>query len=175
MNHKIKTLPCKCHGISREGMIFSRLYQTSVKGKQGIQTLVGDEWNEIYGTLTNSGYLQVAIHGRTIRTNRLIASNFIPNPLCYPEVQHKDDNKLNNTVSNLKWGNQKHNADDRKKNGHQCYGSKSPKSKLNESKVREIKELREQGISLNKIAEKYGVSKKLILLVVQNKIWRHVQ
>lgn len=38
------------------------------------------------------------------RVNILVAQAFIPNPNNYPIVLHLDNNKLNNNVTNLKWG-----------------------------------------------------------------------
>jgi len=38
------------------------------------------------------------------RVHRLVAEAFIPNPNNYPIVMHKDNNKKNNHISNLKWG-----------------------------------------------------------------------
>ena len=37
------------------------------------------------------------------RIHRLVAEAFIPNPDDLPEVNHKDENKLNNIASNLEW------------------------------------------------------------------------
>lgn len=34
---------------------------------------------------------------------RLVAQAFIPNPDNLPEINHKDENKANNNVSNLEW------------------------------------------------------------------------
>ena len=38
------------------------------------------------------------------RVHRLVAEAFLPNPHGFPYVIHKDNNKKNNQVSNLKWG-----------------------------------------------------------------------
>lgn len=171
---KEKILPCGCHKVGSNGKAYSKIKQWSEKGKQGIQTSVGIRWHEIKGVKTVRGYLQVNIHGRIIRVNRLVALNFIPNPFVFPEVQHIDGNKTNNDIKNLKWGNQKHNAEDRKKHGNTVMGSKSLQAKLNEKKVLKIRSQLDK-YSLNSLAKKFGVSKKLILLIKQKKIWKHVK
>lgn len=172
---KAKILPCGCHKINDAGRVFSKLYQFSRRGVVGIQTRKGSTWKELEPTTTATGYKQVAIHGRSIRLNRLVASNFIPNPLSYPEAQHKDGNKSDNRASNLKWGNQRHNAADRELHGHTRHGTKLHNAKLCDKSVKEIRVSRAAGESLLSLAKRFGVSKKLILLVVQGKIWRHVQ
>jgi hypothetical protein len=40
---------------------------------------------------------------KTFLLHRLVAENFIANPLGLPEVDHKDRDKTNNHVGNLKW------------------------------------------------------------------------
>lgn len=54
------------------------------------------------------GYMYVPINyisGRkTKRAHRVVAEAFIPNPDNLPVVMHKNNNKKDNRVSNLKWG-----------------------------------------------------------------------
>ena len=59
-----------------------------------------------FGT-AGQGYLRVALckdgkaHYKVI--HRLVAETFIPNPDGLPCVNHKDENKKNNKVTNLEW------------------------------------------------------------------------
>lgn len=53
------------------------------------------------------GYCLVGLcrnnRSKCFRLHRLVAMAFIPNPDNLPEVNHKDENKLNNRVDNLEW------------------------------------------------------------------------
>lgn len=60
--------------------------------------------------LRGKGYLSVSLcyydHGKkrkTINIHRLIAETFIPNPNNLPCVNHIDEDKTNNDISNLEW------------------------------------------------------------------------
>lgn len=37
------------------------------------------------------------------KVHRLVATAFLPNPNNYPHINHKDENPMNNHVSNLEW------------------------------------------------------------------------
>lgn len=55
---------------------------------------------------------------KAMRVHRLVAMAFLPNPLELPEVNHRDENKANNCVSNLEWCDHRYNN---------TYGSKRGK------------------------------------------------
>lgn len=46
---------------------------------------------------------------KEMKAHRLVASAFIPNPDNLPEVNHRDENTLNNSVENLEWCTQSYN------------------------------------------------------------------
>ena len=54
-----------------------------------------------------SGYAVSSIRGKNLKFHRIIAQTFLPNFQDKPTVEHKDDNKLNNRVYNLKWATHK--------------------------------------------------------------------
>ena len=54
------------------------------------------------------GYYQIGLRDENgkkhwISVHRLVAITYIPNPSNLPQVNHIDENKLNNHVSNLEW------------------------------------------------------------------------
>tara|TARA_B110000285_G_scaffold15074_1_gene14854 strand:- start:3642 stop:4706 length:1065 start_codon:yes stop_codon:yes gene_type:complete len=64
--------------------------------------------NYILNPCIKSGYLCTSLinnNGKrqSVKTHRLVALSFIPNPLNKETVNHKDHNKLNNNLSNLEW------------------------------------------------------------------------
>lgn len=62
-----------------------------------------------------SGYLQVALMAKNGKkknelVHRLVALAFIDNPNNLPQVNHMDENKVNNCIENLEWCNAKYNS-----------------------------------------------------------------
>ena len=73
----------------------------------------GEVRNDLTGKIKNAhinkqnGYKTVDLWKDNKSTkytiHRLIAEAFIPNPLNKPTVDHKDGNRLNNSIENLRW------------------------------------------------------------------------
>ena len=112
----------------------SKLHITfHLKNKGNITPVNGEDWKQIDDTryyVSNKGRVKNADKGtllvpflckgyyyihlgrvRKERIHRLVAIAFIPNPNNLPEVNHKDENKLNNSVDNLEWCDGKYNME----------------------------------------------------------------
>lgn len=96
---------------------YEGLYQISNLGRvKSIPRLVGEgtrfkhisKERIIKSHPNKSGYLQVrlcknGVMSASISIHRLVAIAFVPNPDNLPEVNHKDEDKLNNSPDNLEW------------------------------------------------------------------------
>lgn len=65
-------------------------------------------------SLYKNGYLRIELtdmdgNRKKHPVHKLVALAFIPNPNNYPQVNHKDEDKTNNSVSNLEWCTAKYN------------------------------------------------------------------
>ena len=80
---------------------YEGLYEVSNLGRVRRNGKILKPWKN------NWGYLLVSLckNGivRNARIHRLVALAFIPNPQNLPQVNHKDEDKTNNAVSNLEW------------------------------------------------------------------------
>lgn len=88
---------------------FEGKYQVStwgnVRGKGGILSPYRNEKGYMkVGLLDDSGRVQKK------RVHRLVAVAFIPNPYNLPQVNHKDGNVANNSITNLEWVTNEQNA-----------------------------------------------------------------
>lgn len=122
-------------------------------------------------------YFRVALCGprkifRTVHT--LVLYAFIgPRPrgkVC----RHIDGNAYNNVASNLKWGTQQQNIDDKQKHGTQTRGSKHGTSKITEADVIEIRKLRATGLTFRELATRFPIGADALCCITNRKTWKHV-
>lgn len=99
----------------------------------------------------------------TIFVHREVARCFLGTKPKNREVRHLDGNKLNNEITNLKYGTKKQNQRDRLLHGTHNRGSRCGKAKLNESQVLEIVKLKKESeVSNNYLASMFKVNHRTI-------------
>lgn len=85
-----------------------------IDGEDVYKKQVNGEFHKLSKWKDNVGYYQVVFRldgkKKYVRVHRLIAETFILNPNSLPQVNHKDGNKLNNSLSNLEWCNNAYNT-----------------------------------------------------------------
>lgn len=136
-------------------------YQVSNFGR--VKSLPGKSSTNAYkgGVLISKkdacGYLVVGLSRKTHKVHRLVAMAFIDNPNGYPCVNHKDENKTNNSVENLEWCTYKYNNNygTRNKRISENCGRSIVQYTLDDVKVREWK-------SASRAANFYGVKRTTI-------------
>lgn len=115
-------------------------------------------------------YLRVSISGKLQFVHRLVAEKHIPNPENKPQVNHKDGNKLNNSVDNLEWATNQENRDHAVKNRLHLCGGDCAWAKLDWEKVDFIRSHNEY--TAKQLAEMYNVMVSTIRAVRQGKSWK---
>lgn len=129
-------------------------------------------------TEDSSHYLQNTLvddngNRKTIKTHRLVAIAFLPNPENLPDVNHKDFNRRNNNIENLEWCTEKYNTQYTSKYNldinKESYMKLSP---LTEEHVLLIPTLLNYGFSVKLISRLYRVGHITIRNIVSGKTWR---
>jgi len=125
----------------------------------------------------NTGYYTCTLSKLSIRkdvfVHRLAALAFIKNKKNLPFVNHLDFNKLNNSVENLEWCNQKRNVHHAIENGRIpiVYGENTSCNKLTSKEALEI--FNADGL-YEIIASKYGVCRGQVGCIKSGKCWSHL-
>lgn len=125
-------------------------------------------WNRYQCTLRDSRGIR-----KLCKISRLVATVYLPNPENLPIVMHLDNNPANDYYRNLKWGTQKENMEDARKNGKLRGSScKASRAKLSKKDLILIFKLKAKGLYYKDIAKRLGVSVGTIGRVINKKSYR---
>lgn len=99
--------------IWRDVIGYEGLYQVSNKGR--VKCIQGKYNGHLMSVIKHTGdYFVVSLrknkNRKQFKIHRLVAQAFIPNPDNLPQINHKDEDKANNSVENLEWCTAKYNV-----------------------------------------------------------------
>ena len=94
---QVKSLERDVRHISKNGTEFYKHYSERILSQNmstpGYYTVMLYKDNEVYGPKESQRF---GVH-------KLVAEAFLPNPMGLRDVNHKDEDKTNNVVTNLEW------------------------------------------------------------------------
>lgn len=138
------------HEVSSDGRV-----RRTVRADRGESKRGGANWkagHELSTCQNTGGYRSVSLRGRSHSVHRIVLEAFKGAPPFEGAVgRHLDDNKLNNTVSNLAWGTMAENAADARRNGRVA------RVPLRFDRSEAIR-LRESGLTYRQVGAALGVS-----------------
>lgn len=124
----------------------------------------------------NRRYLNVALCKdglcKTFTVHRLIALSFLGKSDL--TVNHKDNNKLNNAVSNLEWVTKENNYKYAVRDGLIKRGQENGYCKLKDTDVVAIRERHKKGERFATLGRLFRVTRHNIRSVVLRETWRHL-
>ena len=100
--------------------------------------------------------------GKNFKTHRLIGIYFIPNPNNLPCLNHKDGNKLNNSINNLEWCTLSENTTHAYK-----LGLISKKKKFDNKTEMEIVKMSNLKITQKEIADVFKTSQQTVFNIIK--------
>lgn len=142
----------------------------------------GARADKILGLRLNTrGYPEVMLYNdgkaKAYKVHRLIAYAFLGECPTGLQVNHKNGIKTDNRIENLEYmtakQNTRHSFDVLGKQVER--GSKHGNSKLTESLVYQIKQLRHDGVKVKVLSVMFGVNEAQISAITLGRQWKHVQ
>lgn len=131
------------------------------------------------GAVDHCGYRHIIANRRNRNVHRIVAETFIPNPNNLPCVNHKDGNKLNNSVDNLEWCTHSENVIHAYSTGleQRTCDERHHTHKLTNEDVKYIRKVyikRDKKFGAVALSKQFAVDRTTIHDIVSEKTWREV-
>lgn len=147
----------------------NKYYYITSDGK--VYSDFGGKLKRLKTQINNDGYEKIKLNKKIYSVHRLVGEYYIENPNNYPQINHKDGNKINNDISNLEWCTNAHNQ------LHAWeYGLQPTRHAINRALTqKQADEIRYKYITTNtsqrKLAKEYNVAKTTIADILSGKYY----
>lgn len=130
------------------------------------------EWT---GRVLPSGYGSLSISGNAKLAHRtaweIANGRAVPTGLV---VRHSCDNPLCVNARHLLLGTYAENSADMTSRNRQAFGENISTAKMTEDSVRELRRLRECGLTYTQLAERFGISRSQVSNIIHRVSWKHL-
>lgn len=139
---------------------------------------IGTDWKLLRGGVDKDGYRKLILcflgQRRCARINILVLEAFRGPRPAGMVAAHRNGDKLDNSLENLRWDTQAGNCADKKVHGTHQAGEKHGMHKLVSSQVSEIRRKRLVGQSLPSLAQEFGITKSAVSSICRRRTWKHI-
>lgn len=147
--------------MSKRGHLYSRILPGN--HKLGSKYVKKSKYSLSNGKYVK--YYRVVIQGQKYYVHRLVAQIYLPNPDNLPCVAHKNNNPLDNRVSNLYWCTQQENMIQMVEDGRSLKGPKNPSWKFRD--MEKIGDFYAEGVGVIEICRLLDLSKHIVQKSIQ--------
>jgi hypothetical protein len=145
-------------------------YQVSDLGR--IRSLLRKTPKILKVSTSKDGYEILGLtNKKTVYVHQITANAFLDNPNNYPTVDHIDRNRKNNAITNLRFANYQMQKD----NSEGVKGITHGRSKLKNEDIIRIKELKQSGMRVTKIAKIFNIGHGTVSKIINGKNWSHIK
>jgi protein gp37 len=142
-----------------------RIYEASTHGRvRGANGVLATSLNPRNGretvTLWNQG------DQKTVPVHRLVLMAHTPSDDSSLEACHRNGDKTDNRLANLRWGTRSENQLEKTR-----HGSRGGPKKINAQVAAQIRKARSSGLTQQAVADRFGVSRPLVSLIENGKAW----
>ncbi len=155
------------------------------------KTWNGHVWYLLKGRILSPGFAAGRPYVQLFEDNRgqnffvhtLVLTAFIgPCPEGMECCHFPDPSVVNNRLENLRWDTCRNNARDKIIHGTSGKGKPKPYNqgvlhpfcRMDDERVRRLRDLRGQGWSFNRLGREFGIAKRTAMSICQRKTWKHV-
>ena len=171
------------NAILNDYLPFPCVHQYRIYEDGRIQNETNGKWIRGTSITKNNRYVKVHLGSdhvsKFIPLHKLVATIFVPNPHNYPQINHMDGNRYNNSASNLEWCTAKHNIRHCRDNGFHMdqYGEMIGTHKLTEEEAKFIYSFRASGLTPTQFLRRYQqieISRCVVKNIWKGKSWAKV-
>ena len=158
---------------------YEGLYEVSNMGRVMSFARSGTRGGILKQNLQGRGYPTVSLNrddvAHTYNVHSLVLNAFVgPRPPDMEARHYPNQDRTDNRLCNLSWATKSINMHDKHEHGTWAGGARNPRTKLSETDIKDIFDLRRQGRTQQQIADQKRLTQVHVSEILRGKSWPHL-